>query len=46
MRPTKKPTVLIRALFDNAYSAAIALLNAIEKAGSTDYDAIQRAADQ
>jgi branched-chain amino acid transport system substrate-binding protein len=35
------------AFFDNAVSAAIALLNAIEKAGSTDYDAIvQGAADQ
>ncbi len=28
------------AFFDAAYSAALALLNAIEKAGSTDYDAI------
>ncbi|MBI9088937.1 MAG: branched-chain amino acid ABC transporter substrate-binding protein [Desulfobacterium sp.] len=28
------------AFFDAAYSAALALLNAIDKAGSTDYDAI------
>ncbi|ACN13401.1 LivJ1 [Desulforapulum autotrophicum HRM2] len=28
------------AFFDAAYSATLALLNAIEKAGSTDYDAI------
>ncbi len=28
------------AFFDNAYSAALALMNAIEKAGSTDYPAI------
>jgi hypothetical protein len=34
----------IRAHFsDNAYSAAIALLNAIENAGSTDYDAVTKA---
>ncbi|MFH2059284.1 MAG: branched-chain amino acid ABC transporter substrate-binding protein [Pseudomonadota bacterium] len=31
------------AFFDAAYSAAIALLNAIEKAGSTDYDAVVKA---
>ena len=31
------------AFFDNAYAAALALLNAIEKAGSTDYDAIVNA---
>jgi branched-chain amino acid transport system substrate-binding protein len=31
------------AFFLNAYSAALALLNAIEKAGSTDYDAISNA---
>ena len=31
------------AFFDNAYAAALALLNAIEKAGSTDYDAIVKA---
>jgi len=31
------------AFFLNAYSAALALLNAIEKAGSTDYDAISKA---
>jgi branched-chain amino acid transport system substrate-binding protein len=31
------------AFFENAYSATIALLNAIEKAGSTDYDAIVKA---
>ncbi|RLC32049.1 MAG: branched-chain amino acid ABC transporter substrate-binding protein [Deltaproteobacteria bacterium] len=31
------------AFYINAYSAAIALLNAIEKAGSTDYDAVSRA---
>ncbi len=28
------------AFFDAAYSAALALLNAVDKAGSTDYDAI------
>lgn len=28
------------AFFDSAYSAALALLNAVDKAGSTDYDAI------
>lgn len=31
------------AFFPEAYSAAIALLNAIEKAGSTEYDAIVKA---
>lgn len=31
------------AFYFNAYSAAIALLNAIEKAGSTDYDKIVKA---
>ena len=31
------------AFFLNAYSAALALLNAIEKAGSTDYDAVAKA---
>ena len=31
------------AFFLNAYSAALALLNAIEKAGSTDYDAVSKA---
>jgi len=31
------------AFFNNAYAAALALLNAIEKAGSTDYDAIAKA---
>ena len=31
------------AFFLNAYSAALALLNAIEKAGSTDYDAVKKA---
>ena len=31
------------AFFLNAYSAAQALLNAIEKAGSTDYDAVSKA---
>ena len=31
------------AFFLNAYSAAQALLNAIEKAGSTDYDALSKA---
>jgi branched-chain amino acid transport system substrate-binding protein len=31
------------AFFLNAYSAALALLNAIEKAGSTDYDAVEKA---
>ncbi|MDM8526348.1 branched-chain amino acid ABC transporter substrate-binding protein [Desulfococcaceae bacterium HSG8] len=31
------------AFFENAYSATIALLNAIEKAGSTDYEAIRKA---
>ncbi|MFZ5564451.1 MAG: branched-chain amino acid ABC transporter substrate-binding protein [Thermodesulfobacteriota bacterium] len=31
------------AFFDAAYAATLALLNAIEKAGSTDYDAVSRA---
>jgi branched-chain amino acid transport system substrate-binding protein len=31
------------AFFLNAYAASLALLNAIEKAGSTDYDAISKA---
>jgi len=31
------------AFFDNAYSAALALFNAIEKAGSTDYDKVTKA---
>lgn len=31
------------AFFENAYSATLALLNAIEKAGSTDYDAVSKA---
>ncbi len=31
------------AFFLNAYSAALAILNAIEKAGSTDYDAVRKA---
>lgn len=31
------------AFFLNAYSATIALLNAIEKAGSTDYEAVKKA---
>ena len=31
------------AFFKEAYSAALALLNAIEKAGSTDYAAIEKA---
>jgi len=31
------------AFFENAYAATQALLNAIEKAGSTDYDAIRKA---
>ncbi|WP_373498616.1 branched-chain amino acid ABC transporter substrate-binding protein [Desulfococcus sp.] len=31
------------AFFLNAYSAALAILNAIEKAGSTDYDAVEKA---
>jgi branched-chain amino acid transport system substrate-binding protein len=31
------------AFFENAYAAALALLNAIEKAGSTDYEAIRKA---
>ncbi len=31
------------AFFENAYAAALALLNAIEQAGSTDYDAIANA---
>jgi len=31
------------AFFENAYSAAIALLNAVEKAGSTDYDKVAKA---
>ncbi len=31
------------AFFLNAYAASLALLNAIEKAGSTDYDAVSKA---
>lgn len=31
------------AFFDSAYAATLALLNAIEKAGSTDYDAVSKA---
>lgn len=31
------------AFFINAYSATLAILNAIEKAGSTDYDALSKA---
>ena len=31
------------AFFQEGYSAALALLNAIEKAGSTDYEAIEKA---
>ncbi|MEE4240042.1 MAG: branched-chain amino acid ABC transporter substrate-binding protein, partial [Desulfopila sp.] len=31
------------AFFDNAYAAALALVNAIEKAGSTDLDALKKA---
>jgi branched-chain amino acid transport system substrate-binding protein len=31
------------AFYINAYSAAVAMLNAIEKAGSTDYDAVTKA---
>jgi branched-chain amino acid transport system substrate-binding protein len=31
------------AFFENAYAAALALINAIEKAGSTDYDALVKA---
>jgi len=31
------------AFFLNGYSAALALLNAIQKAGSTDYDAVEKA---
>ncbi|MFZ5570129.1 MAG: branched-chain amino acid ABC transporter substrate-binding protein [Thermodesulfobacteriota bacterium] len=31
------------AFFENAYSATLALLNAIEKAGSTDYQALSKA---
>jgi branched-chain amino acid transport system substrate-binding protein len=31
------------AFFDNAYAATLALLNAIEQSGSTDYDAIVKA---
>jgi branched-chain amino acid transport system substrate-binding protein len=31
------------AFFLNAYAATLALLNAIEKAGSTDYDALEKA---
>ncbi|MCP4368965.1 MAG: branched-chain amino acid ABC transporter substrate-binding protein [Deltaproteobacteria bacterium] len=31
------------AFFLNAYSAALALLNAVEKAGSTDYNAVSKA---
>ena len=29
--------------FLNAYAATLALLNAVEKAGSTDYDAVKKA---
>jgi branched-chain amino acid transport system substrate-binding protein len=31
------------AFFENAYAATLALLNAVEKAGSTDYDAVTKA---
>jgi branched-chain amino acid transport system substrate-binding protein len=31
------------AFFENAYAATLALLNAIEKAGSTEYEAITKA---
>jgi len=31
------------AFFENAYSAAVALLNAVDKAGSTDFDAVKQA---
>ena len=31
------------AFFDNGYAATLALLNAIEKAGSTDYEAVKKA---
>lgn len=31
------------AFFDSGYAAAVALLSAIEKAGSTDYDAVSKA---
>ena len=31
------------AFFDNAYAAALALLNAVQKAGSTDYKAVVKA---
>ncbi|MFW6324496.1 MAG: branched-chain amino acid ABC transporter substrate-binding protein [Desulfovibrionales bacterium] len=31
------------AFFDNAYAASLALLNAIEKAGSTEYEAVRQA---
>jgi branched-chain amino acid transport system substrate-binding protein len=31
------------AFYLNAYAAALALMNAIEKAGSTDYDAVSKA---
>ena len=31
------------AFFENAYSAALAILNAIDNAGSTDYEAIRKA---
>ena len=31
------------AFFLNAYAAALALLNAVEQAGSTDYDAVAKA---
>ena len=31
------------AFYENAYSAALAILNAVEQAGSTDYDAVSKA---
>lgn len=31
------------AFYENAYSATLAILNAVEKAGSTDYDAVTKA---
>jgi len=31
------------AFFDAAYAAALAMLNAVEKAGSTDYDSVVKA---
>jgi branched-chain amino acid transport system substrate-binding protein len=44
--PQKSLQIRSRRILPECLSAAIALLNAIENAGSTDYDAIVNAADQ